>query len=152
MSYQAGNPWKICDRCGFKKRASATRKEWTGLIVCMECFEERHPQDFVRGRMDRQNVPEPRPEPVDNIIGPLTTTTTAAAVAGATTLTVSSSARFLAADRIGIMLTDGSTHRAVINTVPTATSITLTAATKLPGSVASGALIIDYSAVSTVSL
>ena len=57
---------RICDRCGFKYKASDTRKEWTGLIVCDRCWEERHPQEFVRGIPDKQAAPEPRPEAADN--------------------------------------------------------------------------------------
>lgn len=39
-------------------------------MVCREDFEPRHPQDFVRGRRDRQNVPDARPELADVFIGP----------------------------------------------------------------------------------
>lgn len=70
MSYVPGDFWRICDSCGFKMRASQTLKRWDGLMVCREDFEERHPQDFVRGRVDRQNVPNPRPEPADVFIDP----------------------------------------------------------------------------------
>lgn len=45
-SYQAGNPWGICDRCGFKHRRSgpgALRKEWTNLWVCQPCWDPRPP-------------------------------------------------------------------------------------------------------------
>lgn len=59
----------ICDRCGFKRKLSTLRKEWTGLRVCSECWEPRHPQDFVRGVPDNQSVPDPRPEPTDIFIG-----------------------------------------------------------------------------------
>lgn len=55
----------ICDRCGFKMHLSDLRKEWTGLKVCSECYERRHPQDFVRAVPDRMSVPEPRPEAAD---------------------------------------------------------------------------------------
>jgi len=67
--YIPGDPWKICDRCGFRYRASSTRKEWTGLIVCNACWDPRHPQDFVRGIADHQAVPDPRPEPADVFLG-----------------------------------------------------------------------------------
>jgi hypothetical protein len=70
MTYIHGDFWRICEVCGFKCRASETSKRWDGLIVCREDFETRHPQDFVRGRKDRQNVPDPRPEPPDVFIGP----------------------------------------------------------------------------------
>ena len=42
----------ICDRCGFKFKASQLKQEWTGLMVCTKCYEERHPQDFL----DRKSV------------------------------------------------------------------------------------------------
>ena len=29
------------------------KREWNGLIVCGDCYEERHPQDFVRAKEDR---------------------------------------------------------------------------------------------------
>ena len=53
----------LCDRCGFKVRASQTRMTWDGLRVCLRDWEPRHPQDFKRGKVDQQNVPNPRPEP-----------------------------------------------------------------------------------------
>jgi len=61
--YIPGDFWRIDDRSGFKIRSSDSAKEWTGLIVRKRDWEPRHPQDFVRGRVDHQNVPEPRPEP-----------------------------------------------------------------------------------------
>jgi hypothetical protein len=62
--------WRaICDRCGFNRLNHELRREWTGLMVCREtCWEARHPQDFVRGKADRQNPPWVRPEPEDNFI------------------------------------------------------------------------------------
>lgn len=67
-SYRAGDHYVICDVCGFKMRASETRRRWDNLRVCTKDWESRHPQDFVRGRKDRQRVPDPRPEPADNFI------------------------------------------------------------------------------------
>lgn len=50
--------WNFCcDRCGFEFKSSQARHEWTGLIVCPYCWDPRHPQDFVRGRVDRIAVP-----------------------------------------------------------------------------------------------
>lgn len=69
-TYKAGDHWVICDSCGFKVRASDTRMRWDGLRVCMADWETRHPQDYVRGKRDRQSVPNPRPEPPDNFIDP----------------------------------------------------------------------------------
>lgn len=70
MSYRV-----ICDRCGFKYYNHQLRKEWTGLRTCFGantngCFEERHPQDFVRGKPDRQSPPWTRPEGEDVFIEP----------------------------------------------------------------------------------
>jgi hypothetical protein len=146
-AYIAGDFWRICDRCGFKVRSSETSRTWDGLYVCREDFETRHPQDFVRGRKDDQSVPDPRPEPVDNVIGPLTTTLTADAAAGDVVLNVSSSVRFQASDRVGVMLSDGNIAQRVLHSVPSATSIRLTEA--LGGSATSGGVVIDYTAVSS---
>lgn len=46
--YQPGNHWCECQRCGFDYRASQMRKEWNGSLVCEDCYEPRHPQDFVK--------------------------------------------------------------------------------------------------------
>lgn len=63
--YRPGDHYVICDECGFKVRASETRKRWDGVRVCTKDWEPRHPQDFVRGRSDRQRVADPRPETAD---------------------------------------------------------------------------------------
>lgn len=64
--YIAGT-WKaICDRCGFAHRNTELRLEWTGLRVCRECFEFRHPQDGLRGVSDRQSPPWTRPDAPPN--------------------------------------------------------------------------------------
>jgi len=65
MVYIPGDFWRICDRCGKKIRRSKTRKDWQGLWVCENDWEPRHPQDFVRGKKDKQAVSEPRPESED---------------------------------------------------------------------------------------
>lgn len=147
-TYRPGDFLRDCDRCGSTVYASETAKQWDGLIVCMDgCFEERHPQDFVRGRVDRQTVPDPRPPGVDRFVGTLDTVTTAAAVAGATFILVESTARMLAGDRLRIARTDGDMATMTILTV--ASAVRLDFATGLPGSVASGAIVVDQTAVST---
>jgi hypothetical protein len=66
MGYIPGDPWAICDICGFKVRMSTTKKTWDGLRVCAKtCWSPRHPQDFVRAIPDRQMVVDARPEPED---------------------------------------------------------------------------------------
>lgn len=61
-TYKAGQWRAECDRCGFAYYSGQLRREWTGLMTCTgpgtaDCWEERHPQDFVRARPDRQSVP-----------------------------------------------------------------------------------------------
>lgn len=63
--YVAGDHWVICDECGFKVRSSQTRLRWDNRLVCLKDWEPRHPQEFVRGRKDKQRVNNPRPEPAD---------------------------------------------------------------------------------------
>lgn len=149
-AYLKGDFWRICETCGFKKRASQTRKRWDGLIVCDEDWEERHPQDFVRGIADHQTVPDPRPEPVNATIGPLTTTIAAAANPGATTLSVASSVRFANGDTVGILLDGGNEFRTTLLSVVDGETIMITSA--LPRSVSVGNSVINYSAVSAPSL
>jgi len=149
-AYLKGDFWRICEECGFKKRASQTRKRWGGLIVCDDDWEERHPQDFVKGVIDRQSVPDPRPEAVDNFVGPLTTTMLQAASAGATLLHVASTVRFSANDHIGLLMDDGNEFRATVQSVVDSTILSITAV--LPTSISVGASVINYSAVSSPSL
>lgn len=68
--WRSGDFWRTCEVCGIRYRASETFKRWDGLYVCAEDFEQRHPQDFVRGRKDQQNVPDPRPEPTNVFVYP----------------------------------------------------------------------------------
>lgn len=58
----------ICDRCRWKFKNVELQKEWTGLMVCKDCWEPRHPQDFVKVRIDEQALPWTRPEPTDTFI------------------------------------------------------------------------------------
>lgn len=65
MTYRAGEFYRDCEVCGFTYLASQTLRRWDGLFVCVKDWELRHPQDFVRGKADKQRVPNPRPEPDD---------------------------------------------------------------------------------------
>ena len=61
--YKSGE-WNVtCDVCSRKMKAASARKRWDGFIVCDGCYEERHPQDFVRARIDKISVPFQRPIP-----------------------------------------------------------------------------------------
>lgn len=71
--YEHGQWNALCQRCGFKYKARQIKLEWTGLRVCCGpdtngCWEERHPQDFVRGQKDRQAPPWASPEAPDTFI------------------------------------------------------------------------------------
>lgn len=53
-------PWghrAICDVCGFVFRGHELRLRWDNLRVCEADYEERHPQDLIKGRVDRQTPP-----------------------------------------------------------------------------------------------
>ena len=50
-----------CDRCGFEFKSCDLKKEWTGFMVCFDCYEPRHPQDYVRSVPDDSSVPWTRP-------------------------------------------------------------------------------------------
>jgi hypothetical protein len=62
------NAW--CQRCGRKVKQSQLTKEWDGLWVCDPCFEERQPQDLIRGVQDLQAVPWASPELPDEFVLP----------------------------------------------------------------------------------
>lgn len=67
--FEAGNHWVVCDRCGSDVRSKDSRRTWDGLVVCPEDWEQRHPQDFVRGRTDDMSAKgNVRPEPQDNFV------------------------------------------------------------------------------------
>lgn len=61
--YIPGDPWLICDECGFKYRRSEMKKWWDGFMVCEKDYEPRHPQEFVRGKADKVSFPDSRPDP-----------------------------------------------------------------------------------------
>lgn len=63
--YHPGDYFVRCDRTGFKVLASECRMTWDGYFVRKESWDERHPQQFVKGRKDDQTVPIPRPAGTD---------------------------------------------------------------------------------------
>jgi hypothetical protein len=148
-----GDFWRICEKSGFRVPASETVREWTGAIVWREFFEPRHPQDAIRvRRREDMRVPDPRPRPVDIYAGPLNTDLSADAAAGATSLTVDSTSRFLTGDRIGVFLDNGDRFLAIVQSVDSATALTLAATTPLPVAASAGNKVINYTAVATTDL
>ena len=142
-----GDFLRVCAKSGFVVWASDTVREWTGNYVYKGFAEARHPQDLLRPRREHFGVPDARPEPTATFTGPLMTETTAAASAGATSISVASTSRMTAADNIGVYLESGDLHRNTIASVDSSTGLTLT--TALPGSVASGAKVIDHDATAS---
>jgi len=63
--YKSGDWLVICDSCSKKLKASQTKERWDGFRVCPECWEPRHPIDFIRVRSDKISVPFTRPQPTD---------------------------------------------------------------------------------------
>lgn len=64
-NYFSSGEWNVtCDVCSEKIKSSEARRRWDGLLVCSDDYEERHPQDFVRARMDKISVPFVRPIPI----------------------------------------------------------------------------------------
>lgn len=62
--YFAKGDWNaVCYHCGFKFKASMLRRTWQGFYACSECWEPRHPQDFVRGVPDTQTPSWTQPRP-----------------------------------------------------------------------------------------
>lgn len=62
-TYVPGDHIALCDVCGFTYYRSQLRKRWDEMLVCERDFEQRHPQDFVRGVQDNQAVLDARPDP-----------------------------------------------------------------------------------------
>lgn len=59
----AKNTWGISDRSGFRYRLREMRKEWNGLLVGPDEYEEKHPQlEPPNVSPDPQVVQNPRPD------------------------------------------------------------------------------------------
>ena len=57
IRYVKGDYKATCDVCGKRYLASDLKQRWDGLYSCPSDYEERHPQDFVRARIDNMSVP-----------------------------------------------------------------------------------------------
>lgn len=67
-NYVSGDWNIICDVCSLKLKASKTKQRWDGFRVCPDCFETRHPMDFIKARNDKISVPFVRPQPTDSFV------------------------------------------------------------------------------------
>ena len=65
--YYSKGDWNVyCDYCDKKRKASDCRLTWDNALVCSDtCWEPRHPQDFVRGKVDKQRTPPHLTRPDD---------------------------------------------------------------------------------------
>ncbi len=144
--YIPGSFWRIDDRTGFKVRSFNTRQEWTGLIVDRARWEPRQPQDFVKGVVDNQNVPLPRPRSVDAYDGPLHTFLTVAANISDTLLNVNSSERMYPGDNVELVLDNGAVLQTFILQVPNQSQVRINDA--LPWTAAANNDFTNLSAVS----
>lgn len=63
--YVSGQYNYICDSCGQKLKSGVAKLRWDGFRVCGDCWESRHPQDFVKTRADNQSIPWSRPRSAD---------------------------------------------------------------------------------------
>jgi hypothetical protein len=53
----------ICDRCGDKMKYLELKLEWTGLMVCEECFDPKDPLEFPTNfPIDPESLRNPRPD------------------------------------------------------------------------------------------
>ena len=63
-AYYISGEWNLaCDVCSKKIKAHEAKQRWDGFIVCGDCYENRHPQDFVKAHTDKITVPFQRPIP-----------------------------------------------------------------------------------------
>ena len=100
--YKLGDWWVRCDICGRKRYFSDCQMNYDNMLVCSDtCWEERHPQEFVRSVRDMQRVPVARP---DFKMSQKTTTLSSSASQYAVSIVVSDASYISRYDSIGIEL------------------------------------------------
>ena len=70
MAFAKGDKaWGISDRSGFRYRLKEMRREWNGLLVGPDEFEEKHPQlRAPRATADPEALRESRPDNPEELI------------------------------------------------------------------------------------
>ena len=63
---QVGKRLVVCDQCGSVYTNDQLGLQWNGLRCCRGagtngCWEPRHPQEYMRGKADKQAAPWSRP-------------------------------------------------------------------------------------------
>lgn len=115
--YVGGDYYQLDDLSGFKIRASRSRKipggQTGGAIVAPERWEPQQPQDFVRGVVDDQTVPQPRPRQANQFV--ITATwVTAPSARLSFSVEVDDAEGFTVGDRVQVMLDNGDSYNPVI--------------------------------------
>jgi len=64
--------YEVCQRTGFRVPRGTLLLEWTGLWVCPEVWEARHPNERDRGRSHERAHEPGNPEPDDVFVGTVT--------------------------------------------------------------------------------
>ena len=64
-TYKPGDWYILCDDCHKKIHGSTAKQRWDGFYVCKDCWNPRHPQDFIKGRKETITPPFTRPRPSD---------------------------------------------------------------------------------------
>lgn len=115
--YVGGDYYQLDDLSGFKIRASRSRKipggQTGNLIVAPERWEAQQPQDLVRGVVDDQTVPQPRPRQQNQFVI-LGTWVTEFTERGGVFVTVDSPVGFVTGNRLSVMLDSGETYMPVL--------------------------------------
>lgn len=159
LHYKPGSFYRICDRTGFAVRAEHTRKQWNNIIVRDRSFEERQPQDFVRGRRDDQTVPQPRPRQVNVFLGIQTTVVSADTGSafsdgfslgfGIEGIVLASVIGFSVGNMISIQLDNGTTFYSTISSINFALNA-ISIANPLPYPASNGNIVTDMTSFNNV--
>lgn len=115
--YNPGDYYQLDDMSGFKIRASRSRKipggQTGNLIVAPERWETQHPQDFVRGVIDDQTVPQARPRQTNQFVIVATFVTAPTPRLGLW-VTVDATAGFNVGDKVSVMLDNGDPYYPIV--------------------------------------
>lgn len=123
-------------------RAEHTKKQWNNLIVELETYEPRQPQDLVKGVKDNQTVPDARPLSPAVFIGPLYVQTASASSPQATQIQLESLAFVNVKDILGVLMNDGSVF--MVEVIALLPDDTVEVYPPIPLSVTSGNEVINY--------
>lgn len=108
--YVGGDYYQLDDLSGFKIRSSVSRKipggQTGNLIVAPQRWETQQPQDLVRGVVDDQTVPQPRPRQENRFVI-LATYVVAPSPRFSYTIEVASSVGFVPGQNVFLMLDSG---------------------------------------------